>query len=414
MERLEVIASFDWLEQEETIGYLEYDSLKGRDVFSFEFTRQWIKSHPDIILGADLQPFTGKQYAEPGRGIFGCFADCLPDFWGRLLMDLKAKQSASRMVKLSDWDYLKGIEDTLRVGGFRFKNPDTGHYLNYSENYQVPPIISIDELVEAARKIEEEEFSQNGPDNRWIERLLKPGTSVGGARPKACVTDGKDLYIAKFPSTVDRWNEGRWEFFANKLAELCGIQTTESRLIPSENGHDIFLSKRFDRTADGKRVHMASALNMLGLTLEEAQKDLHSYHEIADFMALNGTHVEQSIQELYRRIAFNICIGNADDHLKNHSFILTKKGWELSPVYDINPSIFETHSLLIDGISNKSSLGNLYKAHQLYRLDKDTAYGIIKEVTRNMKNWKSIASDCSISDGEMELFSQRFEVGMSL
>ena len=131
-------------------------------------------------------------------------------------------------------------------------------------------------------------------------------------------------------------------------------------------------------------------------------------------MALNGTHVEQSIQELYRRIAFNICIGNADDHLKNHSFILTKKGWELSPVYDINPSIFETHSLLIDGISNKSSLGNLYKAHQLYRLDKDTAYGIIEEVAQNMKTWKSIASDCSISDGEMELFSQRFEVGMSL
>lgn len=413
MNRLEVIASFDWLKEEKTIGYLGYDKLPEHNVYSFEYSKQWIKDHPDIMLGKDLLPFTGMQYSKPGKGIFGCFSDCLPDYWGRTLIELKEMESASRKDRqkfgLTDWDYLQGVQDILRIGGFRFKNPETGEYLNASDFNQVPPILNVEELYQAARKIEEGEWTREGPDRRWIERLFKPGSSVGGARPKACVSDGNDLYIAKFPSTIDRWNDGRWEFFANKMAEQCGICTAETKIIPLSGSHDIFLSKRFDRTPDGRRVHMASALNLLGLTLDDS--DRHGYTEIVDLIISKGTNVEQSLQELYRRVAFTICIGNADDHLKNHSFLLTKKGWTLSPVYDINPTTFHSHSLRIDGTSNESSLDKLYRAHELYHLDSTTAYTIIKDVTSTMKDWKHTAKDCGISRDEMELFSDRFEEG---
>lgn len=416
MERLEVIASFEWLVSEETVGYLGYDRLAGEDYYSFEYAKQWRQKHPDILLGTDLLPMSGKQYAESGKGIFGCFADSLPDYWGRLLIELKIKQNLNTkgrpLFNLSDWDYLKGVEDVLCVGGFRFKDMETGTFLNASENDQVPPMISLEKLYEASQEIEEKELAQEEPA-RWIERLFKPGSSVGGARPKACVSDGNDLYIAKFPSTIDAWNVGRWELFANKMAELCHISTACTQLVSLNNGHDIFLSKRFDRTTDGKRIHMASALNLLGLSSETPYEKYHSYSEIADFIVAHGTDIEQSLQELYRRVALSICIGNADDHLKNHSFLLTKKGWKLSPVYDINPSPNHTHCLLIDGLSNESSLDSLFAAHDLYKIGEDTAYAIIMETVHNMKCWEALARDCGLSDKEMSLFSQRFEEGCS-
>ena len=368
------------------------------------------------MLGTDLQPFSGKQYAEKGKGIFGCFADCLPDYWGRLLIELKLYQDQNierrPTLKLSDWQYLKGVEDFLRVGGFRFKDTEAGIYLNVSENQQVPPMLSLEALYEAAQEVEKKELTQDR-HNKWIERLFEPGTSVGGARPKACVTDGKDLYIAKFPSTFDTWNVGRWEYFANKMAELCGIRTAKTKILSLSPGHDIFLSKRFDRTPEGKRIHMGSASNLLGLTTETGPGRHHSYSDIADFIVSHGTHVEETLQELYRRVALTICIGNGDDHLKNHSFLLTKKGWELSPVYDINPDICHTHSLLIDGLSNESSLERLFKAHTIYMINEDIAYNIVKDVTLNMREWKSVARDCGLSDKEMETFTERFEEGFS-
>lgn len=416
MERLEVIACFDWLDKEETIGCLGYDKLGDQDFYSFEYANSWRKAHPDILLGTDLLPFVGKQYAESGKGIFGCFADSLPDYWGRLLIELKYRQTLNMKGRLtfgmSDWFYLKGVEDSLRTGGFRFKNLETGDYLNTTENYQVPPVLSLGQLYEAAHEVEAKELIQEEPD-RWIERLFKPGSSVGGARPKACVTDGNYLYIAKFPAITDGWDMARWEFFANKMAELCGIHTAKTEIISLKPGHDIFLSRRFDRTADGKRIHMASALSLLGLTLDNVYDMHHSYSEIADFIIAHGAHIEESLHELYRRVALTICIGNSDDHLKNHSFLLTKKGWVLSPVYDINPSIYRSHCLLIDGQSNESSLDRLYAAHDLYKIDEDTAYEIIKDVTSKMTSWKDIASQCDISDAEMERFADRFADGMS-
>jgi len=417
MERLEVVACFDWLEKEETVGTLSYEVLRGTEVFSFEYSRLWLKNHPDMTFGRDLAPYPGVQYAPSGQGIFGCFADALPDSWGRKLIDLRAdlvrKGSGVSHRRLSDWDYLKGVEDSLRMGGFRFKDPDTGTFLNASDKYQIPPILNLGKLMEASQEVERSSLELSNPDERWIKSLWWNGSSAGGARPKVCISDNNDLYIAKFPSLLDGGiNVGKWEYFANIMEKECGIHTAVSKLVPMATGHDIFLSKRFDRTSDMKRIHMASALTLLGLSLNSGSGTGHGYPDIAGFIVSQGTNVEQSLEELYRRVAFSICIGNSDDHFKNHSFLLTQKGWELSPVYDINPSIYPHHSLLIDGVSNESSLDNLFKAHKLYFLEEDKAHSIIQDVITHMKEWEVIASECGLKTNEMTVFKDRFEFGI--
>ncbi len=417
MESIQVIAGFDWLECEETIGLLRYENLRGSDVFAFEYSKEWLLRHPNIFLGQDIQPFTGIQYAQTGKGIFGCFADALPDRWGRKLIDLRfnqfQKSNDQFHRRLSDWDYLKGVEDSLRMGAFRFKDERTGQYINAAENYQVPPVISLNELLEAANEIEKSEYNHVDPEERWISRLFQPGSSVGGARPKACVMDKGVLYIAKFPSIKDEINISRWEHFAHLMAKECGITTADTKLVSTNTGHDVLLSRRFDRTANGQRIHMASSLTLLGLADGAGEQTGNGYLDIVDFIVSHGSHVEQSLEELFRRVAFNICIGNSDDHFRNHSFLLTKKGWELSPAYDMNPTQSRYQSLLINEHTNEASLDVLYDAHKSYMLDKNVALGIIQNVVRNMNRWSTIARQCGLSHKEIDIFAQRIESGIN-
>ena len=417
MEQVRVVASFDWLEKEEEIGVLNYENLRGSDVFSFEFSKEWLQKHPDILLGRDLQPFTGIQYAPTGSGIFGCFADALPDRWGRKLIDLRVQQLRRRegqlRRRLSDWDYLKGVEDVLRMGGFRFKDLQANSYLNITDSYQVPPILSLNELLEAAGEIEKSEVRHIEPEERWVQRLFHPGSSVGGARPKACVTDNGILYIAKFPSIKDDINVSRWEYFAHKMAKECDINVAQTKLVKTKSGYDVLLSKRFDRKDDGRRVHMASSLSLLGLSDGSGHETGNGYLDIVDFIVSNGGNIDKNLEELYRRVAFNIIIGNSDDHFRNHSFLLTKRGWELSPAYDLNPTFNRHQALLIDEQSNEASLDVLFEAHKSYMLDEQTAWGVIKDVTRHLKYWDSIAKECGISRKEIDDFSERIETGLT-
>ena len=416
MEKLEVMASFDWLEKEEKIGTLGHESLRGSDVFSFEFDKNWLNRHSDIILDRDLQPFTGIQYSPVANRIFGCFSDALPDRWGRRLIDLRMAQEpkAKGRTTLSDWDYLKGVEDTLRVGGFRFKDPANGAYISATPDYSVPPALHVDELLQAAREIEKSDYKHMAPEEKWVQRLFQPGSSMGGARPKACVESGGHLYLAKFPSVKDTLNISRWEHFAHLMARECGINAAQTKVITTGTGQDILLSQRFDRTDDNRRVHMASSLTLLGLADGDGEKTGKGYLDMVDFIVTaGGTRIEADLEELYRRVVFNICIGNADDHFRNHAFLLDKKGWELSPAYDMNPTNSLYQALQIDDHSNDSNLNRLYEAHELYMLDETTARGIIMDVTRNMKYWEGMAQDAGLTRRENSSFSDRFEKGMS-
>lgn len=414
MEKLDVIASFDWMDKEEKVGTLRHEYLRGSDVFSFEFDKSWLKAFPKINFGQDLRPYTGVQYSRDNH-IFGCFSDALPDRWGRRLIDLRTSLETEGKTShtLSDWDYLKGVEDELRMGGFRFQEPDSGAFISSTPSYSVPPVIQIDELLQAAKEIEKSEYKHLKPEKKWVQRLFQPGSSMGGARPKACVQSGGHLYLAKFPSINDDINVSRWEHFAHLMAKECGINVAETKVIKAGTGQDILLSKRFDRTEEKKRIHMASSLTVLGLTDGDGQRTGKGYLDIVDFIISGGgNHIETNLEELYKRVAFNICIGNTDDHFRNHSFLLGKEGWELSPAYDINPTKSMFQALLIDANSNDSSLNSLYNAHEFYMLDETTARSIINDVTRNMKNWENMAEDLGLPRREITHFTNRFEQGM--
>lgn len=414
MEKLDVIASFDRMDKEEKVGSLGYEYLRGSDVFSFEFDKTWLKRYPKIDFGCDLRPYTGVQYSQ-GNHIFGCFSDTLPDRWGRRLIDLRASLETEGKAShtLSDWDYLKGVEDEMRMGGFRFQDPIDGSFISSTPSYSVPPAIHIDELLQAAKEIEKSEYKHLEPEKKWVQRLFQPGSSMGGARPKACVQSGGQLYLAKFPSINDDINVSQWEHFAHLMAKECGITVAETQVIKAGTGQDILLSKRFDRTEDNKRIHMASSLTVLGLTDGDGQRNGKGYLDIVDFIISGGgNHIEANLEELYKRVAFNICIGNTDDHFRNHAFLLGKDGWELSPAYDMNPTNSMFQALLIDANTNESSLNHLYNAHELYMLDETTARGIIMDVTRNMKYWESMAEDIGLPRREITYFTDRFEQGM--
>ena len=410
MKKLYVYADFDWLKEMELIGELGYESLRGADSYSFTFNNEWLRQHSDLFLSDDLNNYPGQQYTQPDKDIFGCFSDALPDRWGRTLL-LRREQIAAaeekRLVRrLSSFDFLTGIDDFSRMGGFRFKEDLNGEFINVSESLKIPPLTDIRELIAASAEIEKCEENNMLPDRKWIAQLVQPGTSLGGARPKANVIDtDKTLYVAKFPSRKDEYDTGLWEHFSHLLAIKVGINAAQTKVLTTGEKYHTLLSKRFDRTQEGKRIHFASAMTLLGLEDGDNATTGHGYLDIVDFILQNCTDVERNLQELYRRVAFNICIGNSDDHFRNHGFLLTAKGWILSPAYDMNPTLNEYQSLLISADSNKAKLNILLGACEDYMLNRKTAEKIVSEVIDAVKNWRELAIRLGLSKREMEMFA---------
>ena len=310
------------------------------------------------------------------------------------------------MRRLSSFDYLIGIEDFSRMGGFRFKESMDGDYINASETLRIPPLTDIRELIAASSEIEKSEEEDQLPEMRWIAQLVQPGSSLGGARPKASVLDeNKNLCIAKFPSRKDDYDAGLWEHFSHLLAKKAGINAAETRVISTNDKYHTLLSRRFDRREDGKRIHFASAMTLLGLNDGANANTGNGYLDIVDFIIQNCTNVEDNLKELYRRVAFNICIGNTDDHFRNHGFLLTVKGWSLSPAYDMNPTVNEYQSLLISTDSNKADLSILLDGCEDYMLNRKTAENIVLEVVEAVKKWRELVARLDISEREMDMFA---------
>lgn len=416
MKKLEVIAAFDWMPTEETVGILGCDNIRGNQIYSFEFNKDWLRNHRNIILSKDLNNYSGIQYMNDADGyIFSCFGDALPDRWGRKLADLKSDMGNKNRTflpqKLTDWDYLQAINDSTRMGGFRFINPETGNYINEDKGLSIPPLVKLNELQEAAAHIERDLDKKLPPEEKWINRLFNPGSSMGGARPKACVlSQDNNIYVAKFPSVKDEYDVGKWEYLANQLAKECGINTADAKLLKPKEGYSIFLSKRFDRNSYGQRIHMASSLTMLGLKDGAGAETGNGYLDIVDFIVSGAIQSEKQLEELFRRVAFNICIGNTDDHFRNHAFVLTKDGWILSPAYDMNPTRSVYQSLNINGSSNKSDINLLYKSHEEYLIGAEKAREIINDVVHTVKYWESMASSLKINSAEQRIIRDRLDL----
>lgn len=413
MEKLFVYADFDWLDNPAMVGELSFDSVRGNETYSFSYHKDWLVKYGDVFLSEDLQNFPGVQYTRPGRDIFSCFSDALPDRWGRTLLNRREQIAAAdekRSVRrLSSFDYLMGIDDASRMGGFRFAKTKGGDFINIDPNLRVPPLTSVRELMHAAHEIEESEDRQQLPAKKWLIQLLHPGTSLGGARPKATVLDedGK-LTVAKFASRKDDYDVALWEHFCHIMGRNAGLNVAETRVINGEN-HHVLLSKRFDRTAEGERIHFASALTLLGLEDGDNASTGFGYPDIVDFILQHGSNVEATLEELFRRVAFYIIVGNSDDHFRNHGFLLTRKGWELSPAYDINPTLSESQSLMINRSTNESDLNILLDSAGDYMLSPQRANEIISEVKTGMKTWKPEARRIGISQRDIDTFAPRID-----
>ena len=410
MKKLYVYADFDWLKETELVGELGYESLRGSDSYSFKFDEGWLVRHPDLFLSDDLNIFPGQQFTRPGRDIFGCFSDALPDRWGRTLLlrreQLEAQQEKRPVRRLSSFDFLMGIDDFSRMGAFRFKDDPDGTFINADEALKVPPLTDIRELIAASDAIEKSEEMGDFPEMKWVAQLVQPGSSLGGARPKANVIGtGHQLYVAKFPSRKDDYDAGLWEHFSHLLAAKAGIHAAQTSTLATGEKFHTLLSRRFDRGMDGKRIHFASAMTLLGLTDGDNATTGHGYLDIVDFILQNCTDVEANLQELFRRVAFNICIGNSDDHFRNHGFLLTSKGWTLSPAYDMNPSLNGYQSLLISSTSNEANMEILLEASDDYMISKTRAKEILKEVTEAVSTWRTLANRLGLAKREMDMFA---------
>lgn len=411
MQKLFVYADFNWMDSPLFVGELSYESVRGSGIYGFRFDPDWLKTFPDLYLSEDLQNFTGWQYTEPGKEIFACFSDALPDRWGKTLINRKEQIEASaahrQPKRLSSFDYLTAIDDFSRMGSFRFSKIKGGEFINTGSQYRIPPIADIRTLAHAAEEIEKHEKKHQLPAEKWIAQLLRPGTSLGGARPKASVIDSSGrLTVAKFPSRSDDYNVGLWEHVAHRLARRCGIETSETAVMKLTDNH-IFLSRRFDRTSEGIRIHFASAMTLLGLRDGDNASTGYGYLDIVDFIVSHGTKVESNLEELFRRVAFNIIIGNTDDHFRNHGFVLTQSGWELAPAYDMNPTVSEYQSLLINNNSAASDLSLLKESAEQYFISKSNANRIIEEVMTGMQDWERFAIKLGLPSRDIALFSNR-------
>ena len=414
MHTLLIYADFDWLGEPLLVGELGYESLRGSDSYSFKFANEWLRQYGGLFLSADINNYPGLQYTQPGRDIFGCFSDALPDRWGRLLLNrreqIQAAEEKRPVRRLSSFDYLIGIDDFSRMGGFRFRLSQDGEFINCEKSLRIPPLTDIRALSAASMEIEKSEELNQLPEKKWLLQLVHPGTSLGGARPKAGVMDDEGhLCVAKFPSRNDDYDVGLWEHHSHLLAKEAGVIAAETSVVETGGKYHALLSKRFDRTSDGQRKHFASAMTLLGLTDGCDAKTGNGYLDIVDFILQNCCDVEDNLRQLYRRVAFNIAIGNSDDHFRNHGFLLTPRGWTLSPAYDMNPTLNDYQALLINSSTNRADLQVLLGSSEEYMIGKEEAKRIIDEVKDGVSKWKSLAIRLGLAKREIEVFESIYQ-----
>jgi serine/threonine-protein kinase HipA len=407
-----VYAHWKGMPEPKLMGTLSAHAAKGRKAFSFEYDKTWIKSQQQLILDPDIQFFTGVQFPN-NKENFGVFLDSMPDTWGRTLMKRRAVQEArerkERVPVLYDIDFLLGVFDESRMGALRFKTDPEGPFLDDNRAMPTPPWSSIRELQHAAASLENSE--DNEETKKWLEILMAPGSSLGGARPKANILDDKkELWIAKFPSLNDTIDKGAWEYLAYELAINAGIKMAPCRIEKIAGRHHTFFTKRFDRE-NGERIHFASAMTMTGNNEDTIRDQAASYLEIAEFISNYGVSIEENLHQLWRRIIFNIAISNTDDHLRNHGFLLTKDGWILSPAYDLNPSTDKAGlALNIDMDLNALDYDVSKSVGNFFRLDVQQMDQIISEVLDSVSQWDQLASSIGISGAERQMMQGAFNV----
>lgn len=408
----------DWAELQgpRLMGLLSMDKVRGKEVFSFEYEDGWLSGRVAQQLDPELLLFAGKHYLRDDKRNFGIFLDSSPDRWGRLLMRRREACYARRERRverhLTESDYLLGVYDGQRMGALRFQEGEKTCFLNSDEGLATPPWTSLRELEQASLKFEENDVRNDDETLKWLNQLLAPGSSLGGARPKAGVVDSHHcLWIAKFPSRSDEGDTGAWEMVIHELARKAGVRVPDAAMGKFTSRYHTFLSRRFDRTLSGQRVHFASAMTLLGYADGADGTAGVSYLELAEFIMRSGAAPERDLAELWRRIVFNICVGNTDDHLRNHGFLLAAKdGWTLSPAYDMNPNpLGDGLTLNITENDNRLDLDLAMEVAESFHLNLPLAKEIRDVTCRAVRQWRQTASRHKLSKAEQAKMERAFE-----
>jgi serine/threonine-protein kinase HipA len=403
-ETYEVFMDARNLDVNEQVGFLHRSLRNTEDPAYFEHVDSWLSNPNRFALDPKVLLNQGVQYPAADTHGFGIFLDSAPDRWGRQLMERREAAEAIRdkrpIKALREVDFLLGVHDFTRMGALRFCKVD-GPYLDDREN-AAPPATSLAELAHISRLLESPNAEGMPEYDQWLSMLLAPGSSLGGARPKANFTDADNtLWFAKFPAGEDRIDVGGWEFLAHNLARDAGIDVPHARVEQFNSKHHTFCVQRFDRTAGSRKMYV-SAMTLLERNDGEPGA---SYVDLVQLLIDNcpAGHLKEDLAQLYRRVVFNVLIGNRDDHLRNHGCLREPNGWRLAPAFDMNPNTYkQEHALTLDGKLATSNLQAVRDTADFYNLNRSDAAQIEAEVTTAVAPWREQAARLALPRAEIQ------------
>jgi serine/threonine-protein kinase HipA len=391
------------------VGRVFVSAARGRESATFEYDETWISAHDRFALEPALVVSAGPYHTAPGRTMFGALGDSAPDRWGRTLLRREERRRATADGRaprtLSELDFLLGVTDTVRQGALRFAAREGGEFVAAETSVGVPPLVSLPRLLAATdRFLADEESAED------LRLLLAPGSSLGGARPKASVSDADGrLLIAKFPKADDEYRVVAWEAVALELATRAGIPVERFRLERVVD-REVLLVQRFDRQGM-QRVPFLSAMSILG----SADGEPRSYPEIADALRAYGAAPRTDLPDLWRRMVFSVLISNTDDHLRNHGFLYAgAAGWRLSPAYDLNPVPLDVRPRVLStpiaiDLDPTASVDLAIEVAEFFDLIPDRARAIAAEVASVTRQWRDVAMQFGIRRQEIDRMESAFE-----
>lgn len=407
-----VVADWQGLDGPVPVGVVTATPSRGREVFSFAYDDHWLKARAWPTLDPALTLHRGAQFVVGDRANFGVFQDSSPDRWGRVLLRRReawrARREGRRPRALVESDFLLGVFDGHRMGGLRYRLSPEGPFLDDDAALASPPWTSLAELAHASRELERDDVEDDPRFANWLQMVLAPGRSLGGARPKASVVDSDGaLWMAKFPSRDDPHDVGAWEYVVHTLAARAGIDCAEARCQRLGSRHHTFLTRRFDRVG-GRRRHFISAMTLL--EREDGASDA-SYLEIVEAIAQHAANAPRDLEQLWRRIAFSMCVSNIDDHLRNHGFLLDATGWTLAPAYDLNPvPTGDGLSLNVSEDDNAQELDLLREVAPWFRLTPSRGEVVLEQVLAAVRSWRSVAVTVGLSRAAQTTMAPAFRI----
>ncbi len=394
--------------QTHLVGRLWTRSNKNRESASFEYDTGWLGHPARFSLEPALKLGPGPFHTTADVPMFGAIGDSAPDRWGRTLLRRMERRRAERegraLRTVSEMDYLMLVDDEARQGALRFAEYEGGPFLRENDDKRVPPLIELPKLLSATERVIEDKDTDED-----LRLLLAPGSSLGGARPKASVRDKNGrLAIAKFPRKDDEYNTVAWEAVALSLAAKAGIAVPSVELLKVAR-RPVLLVRRFDREGT-LRIPFLSAMSMLGAK----DNEMRSYLEIVDALRQYGAAPKADMEALWRRVVFHILISNTDDHLRNHGFLYQgQEGWRLSPAYDLNPVPIDIKPRVLSTAINEddatASLPLAIEVAGYFELDNNRAKEIAAEVGRAVSKWQNEAARLGVTKSEVERMASAFD-----